>query len=204
MIGRLQGRLLRKRTDAVLLDVGGVGYRGFIPLSSFYALPKEGEEILLEIVTVVREDALHLYGFVSEEEKEVFELLTSVSGIGPRLAINTLSGIRAADLVRAIQSGDLARLVAVPGIGRKTAERLIIELKDRVEAMGREKGPAGRGAAGLGGDEGPVGDCISALVNLGYKRSAAEAVVAKVRGRSRGAQPLETLLRESLAELSRG
>jgi Holliday junction DNA helicase RuvA len=176
MIALVRGTLAYKSIDHVILDVGGVGYRLFIPLSTFYSLPETGE-ISLFTHTHVREDALLLYGFLSLEEKNLFVTLIGISGIGPKLAVNILSHIPAGDLKRAIASADVKRLSALPGIGRKTAERLVLELKDKI---GPAPGPVA--AAGLpaavdtaAGDL--ISDVISALVNLGYKENQARKVL---------------------------
>src|SRR5271154_6901339 len=135
MIGHLRGHLAEKRTNQVVVDVGGVGYLVFIPLSTFYALGELRDEITLIIHTHVREDALALYGFLTAREKHLFELLISASGVGPSLALKILSGMSVDDLVPAVRSGDLARLTRIPGVGRKTAERMIVELRDKLAAM---------------------------------------------------------------------
>ena len=128
MIGRLRGQLVKRDPAQVILDVNGVGYRVFIPLSTYYRLPERGADVLLHTATHLREDALHLYGFLSEQERSLFDLLRGVTGIGPRVAINILSGITAEELSAAIGRGDLVRLSAIPGVGRKTAERIVLEL----------------------------------------------------------------------------
>ena len=132
MIARLTGRLATKNPTDVILDVGGVGYQVFIPLSTFYELPERGEPLTLQIYTAMRENALELYGFLSTQEKEIFKLLLSVSKIGPKMAQNILSGIAPQDLTSAILSGDLLKLSTIPGIGKKSAERLVLELKDKI------------------------------------------------------------------------
>ena len=141
MIARLTGKLTTKNPGEVILDVGGVGYQVFIPLSTFYELPERGESLSLQIYTAVRENAIELYGFLTLQEKELFKLLLNVSKIGPKLAQNILSGISSEDLKTAIISGDILKLNAIPGIGKKTAERMILELKDKVpkaQATGQE------------------------------------------------------------------
>ena len=176
MIALVRGTLAYKSIDHVIIDVGGVGYRLFIPLSTFYSLPEAGE-ISLFTHTHVREDSLLLYGFLSLEEKDLFVILIGISGIGPKLAVNILSHIPAGDLKRAIATGDIKRLSGLPGIGKKTAERLVLELKDKV-------GPAGGPAKTLGSSPAAgtaagdlIGDVISALVNLGYKENQARKVL---------------------------
>ena len=202
MIGHLRGRLLRLRPDRVLLDIGGVGYEAHIPVSTFYELQRvveshgEDAEVALHIHTHVREDAFLLYGFRSERERELFELLISVSGIGPRLAQAALSGLTPDDLVAAIQTGDARRLSSVPGIGKKTAERLLIDLRDKVSKLSEE--PATEAAAPPPADD----DLVQALVNLGYKASAAERAVSDV-AKANPEAPFADQLRLALKKLSR-
>ena len=176
MIALVRGTLAYKSIDHVIIDVGGVGYRLFIPLSTFYSLPETGE-ISLFTHTHVREDSLLLYGFLSLEEKNLFVILIGISGIGPKLAVNILSHIPAGDLKRAIASGDIKRLSGLPGIGKKTAERLVLELKDKVGPIaGHAASSWSSPAAGTAtGDL--ISDVISALVNLGYKENQARKVL---------------------------
>lgn len=176
MIALVRGMLAYKSVDHVIIDVAGVGYRLFIPLSTFYSLPEEGE-ISLHTHTHVREDALLLYGFLTLAEKEMFGILIGISGIGPKLAVNILSHIPVGDLNDAITSGDVKRLSGLPGIGKKTAERLVLELKDKVgpaadSAMATDT-PATAGTSSAAA----INDVISALVNLGYKESQARKVL---------------------------
>ena len=176
MIALVRGTLAYKSIDHVIIDVGGVGYRLSIPLSTFYALPETGE-VSLFTHTHVREDALLLYGFLTLEEKELFVILIGISGVGPKLAVNILSHIPAPDLKRAIATGDIKRLSGLPGIGKKTAERLVLELKDKV---GPADGlPASSAAEITSGSIASVlsNDVISALVNLGYKEALARKVL---------------------------
>ena len=195
MIAQLRGRLLRKAPQAVVVDVGGVGYRAFIPVSTFYRLGDEGSEVSLRIHTHVREDTLALFGFASAMEHDLFERLIAVAGVGPRLAVNILSGIEADDLVEALRSSDVARLVRIPGVGRKTAERLVVELKDKM--------PAAAAAPGQAADSGltPKEDLLSALANLGYSRGEAERGVERAL-RDDGAGRFEDLLRRALQVMS--
>jgi len=196
MIGLLRGRLLEKRPNQVILDVGGVGYLVAVPLSTFAALGDLHGEVTLLIYTHVREDALALYGFLSAREKHLFELLLGASGVGPTLALKILSGMNVEELVPAIRSGDLARLTKIPGVGRKTAERMVVELKDKLEAVAVEaERPAPSSSAGV------EADVKSALLNLGYDERAVEAVLADAR-RSSGPANFEKLLRVSLGALS--
>jgi holliday junction DNA helicase RuvA len=196
MIGQLRGRLADKRPNQVLVDVAGVGYLVQVPLSTFAALGELHNEVTLLIHTHVREDALALYGFLSSREKHFFELLISASGVGPALALKILSGMSVEELVPAIRGGDLARLTRIPGVGRKTAERIVVELKDRLETVAIEaQKPAAASAAGV------EADVISALVNLGYDSRSAENAVGEAK-REAGAKDFEKLLRVALQTLS--
>lgn len=196
MIGQLRGRLAEKRPNQVLVDVGGVGYVVLVPLSTFAALGELHTEVTLLIHTHVREDALSLYGFVSSREKHLFELLISASGVGPSLALKILSGMSVDELVPAIRGSDLARLTKIPGVGRKTAERMVVELKDKLEAVVVEaERPAASSPAGV------EADVVSALINLGYEARTAEKAVEEARQES-GAANFEKLLRAALQALS--
>ena len=176
MIGLLRGRLLEKRPNQVILDVGGVGYLVAVPLSTFAALGELHAEVTLLIHTHVREDALALYGFLSAREKHFFELLLGASGVGPSLALKILSGMNVEELVPAIRTGDLVRLTKIPGVGRKTAERIIVELKDRLEAIAKEVDkPAAPSPAGA------EADVKSALVNLGYDERTVDKAVSEAK-----------------------
>src|ERR1700685_2340075 len=174
MIAQLRGTLADKRPNQVLVDVGGVGYLVHIPLSTFYALGDLHANVTLLIHTQVREDAIALYGFLSAREKHLFELLISASGVGPVLALKILSGMSVDDLVPAVRSGDIARLTRIPGVGRKTAERMVVELRDKLAKMetpGEARPPvAAAGAAA---------DVVSALLNLGYEERTAEQAVER-------------------------
>ncbi|HYA64665.1 MAG TPA: Holliday junction branch migration protein RuvA [Candidatus Sulfotelmatobacter sp.] len=196
MIGLLRGRLLEKRPNQVILDVGGVGYLVAVPLCTFAALGELHAEVTLLIYTHVREDALALYGFLSAREKHLFELLLGASGVGPTLALKILSGMNVEELVPAIRTGDLARLTKIPGVGRKTAERMVVELKDKLEAVAMEAQPPA--AASPAGAE---ADVKSALINLGYDERAADSALAEAR-RQAGTSNFEKLLRASLAILT--
>jgi len=196
MIGQLRGRLAEKRPNQVLVDVGGVGYVVLVPLSTYAALGDLHTEVTLLIHTHVREDALALYGFVSAREKHFFEMLLSASGVGPALALKILSGMSVEELVPAIRGSDLARLTKIPGVGRKTAERMVVELKDKLEGVAVEtERPAASSAPGI------EADVISALVNLGYDGRAAETAVAEAKHED-GASNFEKLLRGALQSLS--
>lgn len=188
MIGLLRGRLLEKRPNQVIVDVHGVGYSVTIPISTFSQLPERGAEAQLFVYTHVREDTLALYGFLTEKEKDLFEKLISVSGIGPKLAVTLLSGLEAEELRTAIRKGDVQRLVRVPGVGRKTGERLVLELRDKVGPA-----PETEAAAPSRLDE----EVISALLNLGCARPAAEAAVQKAR-KDGTAEEFEPLFRAAL------
>jgi holliday junction DNA helicase RuvA len=196
MIGQLRGRLTDKRPNQVLVDVGGVGYVVQVPLSTYAALGELHTEVTLLIHTHVREDALSLYGFLSSREKHFFEMLLSASGVGPSLALKILSGMSVEELVPSIRGSDLGRLTKIPGVGRKTAERIVVELKDKLDAVTVEvERPAASSPAGIDAD------VVSALVNLGYEARAAESAVAEAR-RENGAGNFEKLLRASLQSLS--
>jgi Holliday junction DNA helicase RuvA len=196
MIGQLRGRLAEKRPNQVLVDVGGVGYLVQVPLSTYAALGELHTEVTLLIHTHVREDALALYGFVSSREKHFFELLLSASGVGPTLALKILSGMSVEELVPAIRGSDLGRLTRIPGVGRKTAERMVVELKDKLEAVAVETEKSA-----VSSPAGIEADVISALVNLGYDGRAAETAVAEAK-RESGAGNFEKLLRSALQSLS--
>jgi Holliday junction DNA helicase RuvA len=196
VIAQISGTLAQKIPGEIIVDVGGVGYQVLIPLNVFYQLPEIGGAISLQIHTHVREDALQLFGFNDFAEKQIFLLLIGVSGIGPKLAINILSGIPAEELARALREGDQLRLVAIPGVGRKLAERMIVELKDKLATLA----PAGAESAKPEGASQLMLDAVSALVNLGYKRAEAEKMVREVL--KRGDRSLENVLKESLRLLS--
>jgi holliday junction DNA helicase RuvA len=200
MIGYLRGQLLTKKPNLILVDVQGVGYEVNIPLTSFYELPEEGSEVVLRIHTHVREDALTLFGFHSQREKELFLKLISISGIGPKLGIAILSGARVEELAQAIADGNLSRLTAIPGVGRKTAERLILELKNQVTLfLLPEQMSAARAAATPNALQ---EDVLSALVNLGYPRQAAEKAVSAALCSEEGNRTFEDLLRSTLRRLA--
>ena len=198
MIGRLSGRIARKAPQAVLLDVRGVGYQVTIPLSTFYTLAGEGEDAVLEISTQVREDAITLFGFATAREKVLFEQLISVSKVGPKLATSVLSGIAVDELCGAISSGNVARLATVPGIGMKTAERLVLELRGKVQALASDEAPAATGAGGPGSLA--ADDAVAALVNLGYRAKDAERAVGRAAREGDGS--LEAIIRRALTILS--
>jgi Holliday junction DNA helicase RuvA len=201
MIAHIRGLLVAKGVEEVIVDVQGVGYQVFIPLSTYYTLPDLQEQTQLLTTLYVREDVLRLYGFATREEQELFTLLTAVSSIGPRLALNMLSSLAASDLRRAIAQESLATLQGIPGVGRKTAERVILELKDKVSLL-QTALPSEVQPADLMDDQ-LVGDVVSALLNLGYKRSEAEKAVRAVQDQHEGDAALEILLKDSLRVLAR-
>jgi holliday junction DNA helicase RuvA len=197
VIAYLRGRIFDKQPNRIVVDVNGVGYDVAVPLSTFYGLGDAGAEITLRIHTHVREDALLLFGFATRLEQDLFERLISVSGIGPKVALAVLSGIEPADLIKAIQRGDLARLTAIPGVGKKTSERIVLELKDRLPVVAHTPAPEGAHAEPSALKD----DVMSALVNLGYHRPLAEkAVDAAVKAH---AGDFEQTLRQALRELAR-
>lgn len=196
MIAHISGILAQKIPGEAIIDVGGIGYQVFIPLNVFYGLPEIGAAVTLQIYTHVREDALQLFGFQDPAEKQLFLLLLGVSGIGPKLAVNILSGIPTQELSRALKEGDQVRLVAIPGVGRKLAERMIVELKDRFATLA----PAGAESAKADGSSQLLLDAVSALVNLGYKRPEAEKMVREVL--KKGDPSLENVLKETLRRMS--
>lgn len=204
MIARLSGTLVHKQPNTVVIDVGGVGYEATIPVSTFYELGEPGTQVSLRIYTHVREDLIQLFGFWTSREKELFSKLTSVSGVGPKLAITMLSGMPAPELIQAITSNDLARLTAIPGVGRKTAERVVVELRDKLSALlaaEREAEPV------LSRDQvasGPVvrDDTVAALMALGYPKAMAERAVSDAI-REEGDRTIEAVLKRSLKRLSR-
>ncbi len=195
MIAHLRGRLLVKHPGHVIVDCAGVGYQLFIAVPTFSGLPEAGAEVSLFVHTHVREDQLALYGFLKSEEKELFEKLISVSGIGPSLAIKVLSGMAAADLVAALRGNDLTRLTKIPGVGRKTAERMVLELKDKLDEFAATTTAPAKAAAATPLEE----DILSALVNLGYQRTAAERALQSL-GPANG-RGFEQLFRAAMAAI---
>jgi Holliday junction DNA helicase RuvA len=199
MIAFLRGRVLDKQPNRIILDVQGVGYELYVPLSTFYDVGDEGSECSLRVYTHVREDALQLFGFLTDLERQLFERLISISGIGPKLAVAVLSGVEARDLVTAVQRGDVARLTAIPGIGKKTAERIVLELRDRLAQL-TVGVPAAVPAAGAG--DRLRDDLVSALQNLGYHRPQADKAVDAILSSAPDAT-FEQALRQVLRELMR-
>ena len=194
MIAHLRGRIVAKHPNQVIVEAGGVGYDVNITIPTFSELPAAGSEVALHIHTHVREDALALYGFLRAEEKRLFERLISVSGIGPKLAVTILSGMAADAMVAAIRDNDVAQLTRIPGIGKKTAERMVLELRDKLEGLAAA--PAAPKASPL--EE----DVLSALVNLGYQRAAAERALARLASNGKG-DSFEKLFRDTLALLAK-
>jgi Holliday junction DNA helicase RuvA len=200
MIARLSGRLLGKQPNQVIVDVNGVGYEVNIPISTFYEVGEVGHAVQLQIYTHVREDTIALYGFKTSKEKMVFEHLTSISGIGPRLGITILSGMPVDELVFAIRQSNLARLTSIPGVGRKTAERLVVELRDKLSKFAAAAVETSSAIEPVSQQQ---EDVISALVNLGYAKPAAEKAVQSVISSANGEPAFEELLRKALQQLSR-
>ncbi|HXD33498.1 MAG TPA: Holliday junction branch migration protein RuvA [Pyrinomonadaceae bacterium] len=205
MIAYLTGTLLAKQVTSVIVDVGGVGYEVSIPISTFYELEEPGSRVQLRIYTHVREDTLQLFGFKTARERELFTRLISVSGIGPKLGITLLSGMSAEEMIAAIRNNDLARLTLIPGVGRKTAERLVVELRDKIGTLA----PSGVEETGVEAQPSRVvtedavhQDALSALVNLGYQRSAAEKSITFALSEG-GEITVESLLRRSLRRLAK-
>lgn len=196
MIAHLRGKLLAKHPNQVVVETGGVGYDVTISVPTFSDLPGVGSEVALHIHTHVREDVLALYGFLHLAEKHLFEKLITVSGIGPKLAITILSGMAADEMVGAIRSNDVGRLTRIPGIGKKTAERMVLELRDKLPA--ERVGEVAAAPAMSAVEE----DVLSALMNLGYQRATAERAVLAVMKNGRSV-PFETMFREALAVLSK-
>ena len=208
MIAHLSGTLLAKQATSVILDVGGVGYEVTIPVTTFYDMEEPGSQIQLRVYTHVREDALQLFGFRTARERELFTLLISVSGIGPKSAIAMLSGMSADEIITAIRTNNLARLTAIPGLGKKTAERLVIELRDKMAALSSPALEETIAAAATAGGAAPTEDtlredALSALVNLGYAKPAAEKAIAQAMHEG-GDLSVELILRRSLRALSKG
>ena len=205
MIAHLSGTLLAKHATSVIVDVAGVGYEVTIPVTTFYDLGETGAPVKLRIYTHVREDALQLFGFRTERERELFILLISVSGIGPKSAVAMLSGMSADEIVMAIRTNNFARLTSIPGVGRKTAERLVIELRDKMAALSSPALDEGV-AAGVGAQQSEDAlreDTLAALIQLGFPRPAAEKAVAHATSEG-GELSVEMLLRRSLRQLSKG
>jgi Holliday junction DNA helicase RuvA len=192
VIAHLRGKLLRKEPARLIVDVNGVGYEVFVPLTTFTALPEAGSDVSIDIHTHVREDLIALYGFSTRRERNIFEKLMTISGIGPKLAITILSGGSVEDLVGAVKRSDLARLTAIPGVGRKTAERIILELKDKLQEF-----PEAQAKSAV------ENDVLSALENLGYSRALGEGALARASNGDRDA-PFDVLFKRALQILTKG
>jgi Holliday junction DNA helicase RuvA len=201
MIASLTGRLVLKTPTHVTLDVHGVGYEVFIPLSTFYALSDSEDPVSLRILTHVREDAIQLFGFLTSQEKDAFVLLTSVSGIGPKLALSVLSALSVADLAGAVQVGDLDKLATVSGIGKKSAARLVLELKDKVAKLSLSVG--GVTVVESSGSSRLQEDALSALVNLGYRPADVKDIVKRLLPTEGETRSLKDMIREALKELAK-
>jgi Holliday junction DNA helicase RuvA len=206
MIAHLSGTLLAKQATTVILDVGGVGYEVTIPLSTFYDLEEAGANIALRIYTHVREDALQLYGFKTARERELFQRLISVSGIGPKLGITMLSGMSADEIIASIRTNNLARLTSIPGVGRKTAERLVIELRDKIAALSSpalEEEFGAKAGASPSTEDAVRDDALSALLNLEYPKASAEKAITTAMQEG-GELSVEIILRRALRLLAKG
>ena len=199
MIAFLRGRVLEKQPNRIIVDVQGVGYELHVPLSTYYDVGDEGTDVAVRVYTHVREDALQLYGFLTELERQLFERLIGISGIGPKLAIAVLSGVESRDLVAAVQRGDVARLTAIPGIGKKTAERIVLELRDRLSQL---VAPVTAAAPVATTADRLRSDLVSALQNLGYHRPQADKAVDATLSATPDAT-FEHALRQVLRELMR-
>ena len=198
MIALISGRLAVKDPGGtIVVDTGSVGYRLFVSLSTLVGLPEVGEELKLHTVTVVRDDAMHLYGFGDTQEKDLFNLLVQVKGIGPKVALSLLGGLKPADLKNAISREDAAWISTVPGVGRKTAERIVLELRDKVVPAGEELA-----AVMVGVDEQVISDVVSALANLGYPGAQSKVAVKNIQEKEDRPEDFQSIIRESLKELS--
>jgi Holliday junction DNA helicase RuvA len=200
MIALLSGQLAQRNPEQIIIDVNGVGYRLQIPLSTFYTLPEQGS-VKLRVYTQVKEDGINLYGFASQEEKDLFSLLISVSGVGPKLAITTLSHMPATELAQALSEGDSSRLTAIPGIGKKSADRLVLELRDKATAYAMSASIAVASEPQSTTDNHPLEDALSALINLGYKENLARRALKTLNLPSGTA--LEDILKAALQLLVR-
>ena len=200
MIAFLRGRVVDKQPNRVIIDIQGVGYDVHVPLSTFYEIGDVGSDVALRVHTHVREDALQLYGFLTELERQLFERLIAISGIGPKLAVAVLSGMDPRDLLTAVQRADVARLTGIPGVGKKTAERIVLELKDRLAQIALPA--AAHSAAAMSGPDRLRADLLSALQNLGYHRPQAEKAIESAV-KSMTDQTFEQALKSALRELMR-
>ncbi len=196
MIAHVRGHLIVKTPQYAVVDVNGVGYKVLIPLSTFTRLPHDNAEIILHTYTHVREDAILLYGFLSPEERDFFSTLITISGVGPKMGLNLLSGSSLSDLMKTVESEDTKRLSMIPGVGKKTAARIILELKEKLPSLSDSEG-------GREMDHTIAADALSALINLGYPRAQAYEAIRKVRERNRE-MPIEPLIKEALKILAKG
>ena len=207
MIAHLSGKLIDRHATGVVLDVNGVGYEVTIPVTTFYELEEAGQTVSLRIYTHVREDTLQLFGFKTLRERELFQMLISVSGIGPKSGVAMLSGMSADEIITAIRTNNLARLTSIPGVGKKTAERLVLDLRDKMAALSspalEEQFAAASAAGAVASEDSLREDALSALNNLGYQRAAAEKAIAHAMQEG-GDLSVELILRRSLRTLSKG
>jgi Holliday junction DNA helicase RuvA len=202
MIGFLSGKILEKDANTVIVDVGGVGYEVTIPLSTFYELGEIGSDVQLRIFTHVREDALQLFGFKTSRERDIYLKLISVQGIGAKSGIAMLSGMNADEIVTAIRTNNLVRLTSIPGVGKKTAERMVVELRDKIGELSASAAAASSGSASDQGSDTVFDDALSALVNLGYQRNAAEKALQDA-AKDGAEMSVQKLLRAALQKLAR-
>jgi Holliday junction DNA helicase RuvA len=197
MIAYLKGVLISKSPVSVIVDVNGVGYEVFVPLSTFYELPETESSVSFQIHTQHKEDTLKLFGFLTEEDKKIFEILISINKVGPKMALTILSGMSTSALLNAVNNNDVDRLSTIPGVGRKTSERLILELKDKLKNIETTEDHSSTSST-----NGTMEDALSALINLGYKKPQAEIALKKVMAGSESTTDLEYLIKESLNILS--
>jgi holliday junction DNA helicase RuvA len=202
MIGFLSGKILEKDANTVIVDVGGVGYEVTIPLSTFYELGEIGSDVQLRIYTLVREDALQLFGFKTSRERDIYLKLISVQGIGAKSGIAMLSGMNADEIVAAIRTNNLVRLTSIPGVGKKTAERMVIELRDKIGELSASAAASSSGVAAGHGSDTVFDDALSALVNLGYQRNAAEKALQDA-AKDGAEMSVQKLLRAGLQKLAK-
>ena len=198
MIAHLKGKLTYKSPIEIAIDVNGVGYQVFVPLSTFYALPEVEEDVFLDIHTHMREESLKLFGFYTTDEKKIFEKLIAINKVGPKLALTILSGMPPAELFTTIDSNDIGKLSTIPGIGRKTAERLILEMRDKMDGISLDSGIQKDSIP----QNGLFDDALSALVNLGYKKNQAEQTLKKVYPEGKVGDSIEDIIKKSLNLLS--
>jgi len=201
MIARISGTLIYKHVTYVIVDAHGIGYRVFVPLTTFYELPDIGQPVDLNIHTHVKQDSINLFGFYTHEERDIFQLMISVTGIGPRLALNILSGISARELIRTVSNENLSRLVNIPGVGKKMAQRLVIELRDKAMKLTSDE-VVGEPGGKMTADELMKEDAMSALINLGYKSHKVREILDRVINETKEALTLDVLLKKALKILA--